>query len=103
MNFTIPATSKRIITIVVSTIAICAVVTITTLSTCVILNVKPDATLLTAYVGITTGALGALTGLLANTRSTPGTDADMPKVTTSTTTSTETATTAVPSADKPTV
>jgi hypothetical protein len=81
LNFTIPATSKTIIKIVVATIAICAVLTIATLSACVILNVRPDATLLTAYVGITTGSLGALTGLLANTRSTPGTDADMPKAT----------------------
>ncbi len=64
MNFTIPATSKRIITIVVATLAVCSVITITTLSVCVILGVKPDPTLLTAYVGITTGSLGALTGLL---------------------------------------
>lgn len=105
MNFTIPATSKRIITIVVATIAICAVVTITSLSICVVLNVSPNTTLLTAYVGITTGALGALTGLLANTRSTPGTDADMPKgtVTTQTNISSETTekTPGVPTADKP--
>ena len=108
MNFTIPATSKRIITIVVSTLAICTVITITTLSACVVIGVKPDPTLITAYVGITTGSLGALTGLLANTRSTPGSEADMPKSTVSqSTVSSETTTTAttpvVPTADKPTI
>ncbi len=79
MNFTIPSTSKRIITIVVATLAICAILTIGTLSVCVIMGAKPDPTLLTAYVGIATGSLAAITGLLANTRTTPGTDADMPK------------------------
>ncbi len=107
MNFTIPATSKRIITIVVTTLAIGTVVTVTTLSACVILGVKPDPTLITAYVGITTGFLGALTGLLANTRTTPGTDADMPKgtVTTQTQISSETTekTPGTPTADKPIV
>jgi hypothetical protein len=107
VNFTIPATSKRIITIVVSTLALCTVITISTLSACVILGTQPDPTLITAYVGITTGSLGALTGLLANTRSTPGTDADMPKgtVTTSTNISSETTekSPGVPTADKPIV
>ncbi len=79
MNFTIPATSKRIITIVVGTLALCAMLTIGTLSVCIIMGTKPDPTLLTAYVGIATGSLAAITGLLANTRTTPGTDADMPK------------------------
>ncbi len=79
MNFTIPATSITIIKIVVSAIAICAIVTVVTLSICMMRGVRADPTLITAYVGITTGSLGALTGLLANTRSTPGTDADMPK------------------------
>ena len=105
MNFTIPATSKRIITIVVATIAVAALITITTLSVCMILGSKPDPTLMTAYVGIATGSLAALTALLANTRTTPGTDADMPKGTmTSTTTSTETTETPkTPTSDKPTV
>jgi hypothetical protein len=81
MNFTIPATSKRIITIVVATLAIVALITIGTLSYCLIFGVHSDPTLLTAYVGIATGSLAGITGLLANTRTTPGTDADMPKAT----------------------
>jgi hypothetical protein len=79
MTFTIPSTSKRIITIVVVTLAIVALITITTLSICMILGTKPDPTLLTAYVGIATSSLTGIAALLANTRSTPGSDADMPK------------------------
>jgi len=79
MNFTIPATSKLIITIVVSTISTIAVLTIVTLSACVLLGSKPDPTLLTAYVGIATGSITAIIALLANTRSSPGTDSEMPK------------------------
>jgi len=107
LNFTIPATSKRIITIVVATLAICTVITIGTLSVCVVLGAKPDPTLITAYVGIATGSLGALTGLLANTRTTPGTDTDMPKGTVTTQTNISSETTekspVAPAADKPTI
>ncbi len=81
MTFTLPATSKRIITIVVVTLALVAIETITTLSICLVMGAKLDPTLLTAYVGIATGSLAGITGLLANTRTTPGTDADMPKAT----------------------
>ena len=56
-------------------------ITIGTLSVMLYMGTKADPTLLTAYVGITTGSIGALTALLANTRTTPGTDADMPKAT----------------------
>lgn len=79
MTFTLPATSKRIITIVVVTLALVAIETITTLSICLAMGAKLDPALLTAYVGIATGSLAGITGLLANTRTTPGTDADMPK------------------------
>ena len=107
MNFTIPSTSKRIITIVVVTLAIVAIETISTLSVCMVKGVKLDPTLLTAYVGISTSSLTGIAALLANTRSTPGSDADMPKgtVTTSTNISSETTekTPGVPTADKPTV
>jgi len=72
-----------------------------------ITGAKPDPTLLTSYVGITTGSLAGLTALLANTRTTPGTDADMPKgtVTTQTQISSETTEHAPsgPIADKPTI
>lgn len=79
MGFSIPATSKTIITIVVCFIGIDTTVGILTLSACLILGLKPDPTLVTAYVGLTSGLTGALIGLLSNTRSTPGTDAEMPK------------------------
>jgi len=79
MTFTLPSTSKRIITIVVATLAIISILTIGTLSVILIMGAKPDPTLLTAYVGIAGSSLTGLTALLANTRSTPGTDTDMPK------------------------
>jgi hypothetical protein len=89
-GFTIPSTSVRVIAIVVTAIALDAFIGITTLSVCLVMGIKPDPTLITAYVGITGGLVGALTGLLANTRTTPGSDADMPKAT-------------LPTADKPTL
>ena len=107
MNFTIPSTSKRIITIVVATLSILAIMTIATLSMVMIMGVKPDPIVLTAYVGIAGSSLTGLTALLANTRTSPGTDADMPKgtITTQTNISSETTekTPATPASDKPTV
>ncbi len=79
MTFTLPSTSKRIITIVVVTLSVVAIITISTLSYCMVSGVRPDVTLLTAYVGIATSSLTGIAALLANTRTTPGTDADMPK------------------------
>ena len=81
MNFTIPSTSKTIITIVIATISINATVGVGALSTCLILGLKPETGLVTAFVALTSGLVGALTGLLANTRTSPGTDADLPKAT----------------------
>jgi hypothetical protein len=63
-------TSLRIITIVVCGIAIDATIGILTLSYCLIAKIEPDPTLITAYVGVTSGLFGALTGLLVNTRTT---------------------------------
>lgn len=93
--FTIPATSKTIITIVVSFIAVDATIGLLTLSWMLINKITPDNVLVTAYVGLTSGLVGALTGLLANTRSSPGTNDEMAKAVVST------AVTAV-TADKPT-
>jgi hypothetical protein len=63
-----PTTNLRIITIVVTAIAIDALLGLATLSYCMIVSLKPDPTLITAYVGLTSGLSGALTGLLVNTR-----------------------------------
>jgi uncharacterized membrane protein YjjB (DUF3815 family) len=80
MNFTLPTTSKGIIKIVVIAIAIGAIACVGSLSFCLIFNVKPEPVILTAFVALTGQLVGSLTGLLINTRSTPGTDAEMPKV-----------------------
>jgi hypothetical protein len=45
-----------------------------------ILGLKPETGLVTAFVALTSGLVGALTGLLANTRTSPGADSDMPKI-----------------------
>jgi len=63
-----PTTNLRIITIVVLSIAANSFIGISTLSYCMVIGLKPDPTLITAYVGITSGLVGALTGLLVNTR-----------------------------------
>ena len=81
MNFTIPATSKRIIIIVVATLAISTIICLVALSACLVLGYKPDPIVFTAFATITGQIVGSLTTLLSNTRSTPGTDADMPKAT----------------------
>lgn len=69
MNVSIPATSIRIITIVVIAIASDATIGILTLAYCMISMIQPPESLTTAFVGITSGLVGALTGLLINTRS----------------------------------
>lgn len=79
MNFTIPATSKTIIIIVVGTLAITAIILCSALGACLLLNIKPDPIVFTAFGTVTGQVVGSLTTMLSNTRSTPGTDADMPK------------------------
>lgn len=79
MNFTVPATSLRIITIVVFAIAVNVTICIGTMAYCLISKITPDTTLFTAFVGVTGGLAGALTGLLVNTRTSPGTDSELPK------------------------
>lgn len=64
-----PATSAHIITIVVISIAALALIGVATLSYLLVAERQPDQVLLTAYVGITTGLVGCLSGLLINTRS----------------------------------
>ncbi len=79
MNFTIPATSIRVIFLVVSCIALGALVCLSSLAYCLIFKLEPSPVILTAFVGLTGQLVGSLTGLLVNTRTTPGTDADTPK------------------------
>lgn len=64
----IPTTSLRIIMIVVLAIATDVTVGLGALSYCLIAGVHADSTLLTAYVGMTGSLIGALTGMLVNTR-----------------------------------
>lgn len=64
-----PTTSLRIITIVVTTIALLACIGMLTLAYCLLTGKTPDQNLLLAFVGLTTANAGALTGLLVNTRS----------------------------------
>lgn len=101
MNFTVPATSLRIITLVVVAIAINVTACIGTMAYCLISRITPDTPLFTAFVGVTGALSGALTGLLVNTRTTPGTDADLPKATVTTTVSDKPVTTVT--TDKPTI
>lgn len=76
------ATSLRITTIVVLSIAVLAGLAVITLAWCMISEIKPEQALLTAFVGIASGLVGALTGLLINTRTslTPGTPNDLPTI-----------------------
>ena len=66
-----PATSVRIIGIVVTSLALNLTLGLITLAICMIFGVKPEGALLTAFVGVTGQLSGALTGLLVNTRSQP--------------------------------
>lgn len=66
-----PATSPKIIVIVVVSISLLAIVSVLTLSWTIISGASPDPVLLTAYVGITTGIVGTLSGMLISTKSNP--------------------------------
>ena len=79
MDFKVPATSIKVITIVVIAIAVGSILCITTLAFCLLWGKWSEGSLLTAFVALTGQLIGSLTGLLVNTRSTPGTDQDMPK------------------------
>ena len=65
--------------IVVCSIATTTIILCGALAGCLLLGVKPDPIVFTAFGTITGQVVGSLTSLLANTRTTPGTDADMPK------------------------
>ncbi len=64
-----PTTSLRIITIVVCTIGLLSLICVGTLAYCMICSVQVPEGLNAAFTGVTGGLVGALTGLLVNTRS----------------------------------
>lgn len=64
-----PSTSPKIIALVVATIALDATFGVCVLAYCLIRGITPDQVLLTSFIGLTTGLVGTLTGLLINTRS----------------------------------
>lgn len=74
------STSIRIITIVVCAIATNATLGLMTLAYCMVTGRQPDPVLVTAFVSLTSGFAGALTGMLINTRSTPHEPTDPPEV-----------------------
>jgi len=70
-----PQTHPKIIFLVIGSIALLSLICVSTLSYCLIEHKEYDQTLLTAFVGISTGLLGALSGLLVNTRTAPPSNA----------------------------
>lgn len=68
----LPATRSSTINIVIIALSVLALICVGTLSYCMCKDVKPDPTLLTAFIGLTTGLTSALATLLVNTRSSGG-------------------------------
>lgn len=62
--------NQRVITIVVVALAIDGFIGTSALAWCLVNNIKPDPTLLTAFVGLTSGLTGVLGGMLMSTRAT---------------------------------
>jgi hypothetical protein len=75
----IPTTSLKIIILVVTSISVGSIICLGTLAFCLIFKVETNDKLLLAFVTLTGQLVGSLTGLLVNTRTSPGTNADMPK------------------------
>lgn len=69
VDLTQPSTKPGIVRLVVLAIATGSFVTIFTLAVLLVLNIKPDTVILTAFVSLAGQLTGALTGLLINTRS----------------------------------
>jgi len=68
---TLPITRPAIVTIVVLTIAVMAIIGLGVIAAILILGISPDQAVFTAFVGLVGQATGTLTGLLINTRTTP--------------------------------
>lgn len=66
-----PQTHPKVIYLVVGSIALLAFLCVSTLCYCLVSGKVPNQTLLTAVVGLATGAFSALSALLVNTRSAP--------------------------------
>ena len=67
----LPTTRPVIINIIVITVALMSVTGMGVIAACLILQLKPDQVVFTAFVGLTTNVVGTLTGLLINTRTAP--------------------------------
>ncbi len=69
------ATNKNVIIIVVTTLAVNATIGLSTLAYCLVMGLKPDQVLLTAYISIITGTIGVIGGMLSKTSPTETTKA----------------------------
>lgn len=65
-----------VIKIVVVALAVDAAIGVGSLGWCLVTGVKPDATLLTAFVGLTSALVGYLGGILSRTTPTASTAAE---------------------------
>ncbi len=68
-----PQTNQTVIQIVVVALALLAMIGIGSLGYCLVSSTKPDATLLTAFVGLTASLVGYLGGILSRTTPTSST------------------------------
>lgn len=76
-----PQTNRGVIFIVVCSIAICAILGVVTLSYALTTGKELNQVLLTAYVGMITGLLGVLGGMLSKTSASETTTAKPAAVT----------------------
>lgn len=68
-----------VIKMVVFALAVDATIGVGALAYCLATGIKPDATLLTAFVGLTSALVGYLGGILSRTTPTTSTPVDQPK------------------------
>jgi uncharacterized membrane protein YeaQ/YmgE (transglycosylase-associated protein family) len=62
-----PQNNKNIIFLVVLTLAVAALIGITTFAYCMVFGVKPDGVIITAFAGIVGSCFGYLAGILSKT------------------------------------
>lgn len=73
-----PESNSGVIKIVVIALAIDALIGVSALGFCLIAGTKPDGTLLTAFVGLTSALVGYLGGILSRTTPTTSATTDKP-------------------------
>lgn len=71
-----PESNSGVIKMVVFALAVDAAIGVGALGWCLVSGVKPDATLLTAFVGLTSALVGYLGGILSRTTPTTTTPAE---------------------------